>query len=181
MTMAGVDFFRAFLRNWKEVGWPLETSRTATRKICSTIDLRHARRVVEIGAGTGALTRELLKGLSDDGRLVVFEINEALCRHLRRIEDSRLTVYNASGFLVSQMLSEKADVVISAVPIATQSDILIERFYRGVQRVLREGGCCIQLQLSLLSYPKLKKLFRTVDIGFTIMNTAPMFIYRCKT
>jgi len=181
MTTPGVDFFRAFLKNWKEVGWPLETSRIATRKICSTIDLHHARRVVEIGGGTGALTRELLKGLSADGRLVVFEINEELCRHLRTIDDSRLTVYNASGFLVSQLLSEKADVVISAVPIATLSDVLIERFYRGVQRILQEGGCCIQLQLSLLSYSKLKKLFRTVEVAFTVMNTAPMFIYRCKT
>jgi phospholipid N-methyltransferase len=180
MTMAGVDFFRAFLKNWKEVGWPFQTSRIATRKICSTIDFQNARRVVEIGGGTGALTRELLKELSDDGRLIVFETNEDLCRHLRKIEDSRLTIYNASGFLVSQLLNEKADVVISAVPIAALSDLLMERFYRGVQRILREGGCCIQLQLSLLSYPKLKKLFRTVDIGFTMMNTAPMFIYRCK-
>jgi len=67
MTMAGVDFFRAFLKNWKEVGWPFQTSRIATRKICSTIDFQNARRVVEIGGGTGALTRELLKELSDDG------------------------------------------------------------------------------------------------------------------
>jgi len=178
--VAGVDFFRAFLKNWKEVGWPLQTSQTATRKICSTIDFHHARHLVEIGAGAGALTRELLKGLSADGRLIVFEINEGLCRHLRRIEDSRLTVYNASGFHVSEILDEKADVVISGVPIATLSDALLERFYWGVQQVLGDGGCCIQLQLSLLSYPKLKRLFRNVEIAVSVMNTAPLFIYRCK-
>ena len=181
MTTAGIDFFRAFLRNWKEVGWPFQTSHIATKKICSAIDFHHARRLVEIGAGTGSLTRELLKGLPDEGRLIVFEINEALCRHLRMIDDSRLTVYNASGFDMSEILvDEKADVVVSGVPIATLSEALFEQFYRAVQRVLEDGGCCIQLQLSLVSYQKLKRLFGTVDIGVTFLNPVPIFIYRCK-
>jgi phosphatidylethanolamine/phosphatidyl-N-methylethanolamine N-methyltransferase len=178
--MPGVDFFRAFLKNWREVGWPFQTSRIATRKICDAIDFGRARRVVEIGAGTGNVTRELLKCLSADAQLTVFEINHDLCRHLRAIDDPRLTVYNVSGFEIPQLLTEKADYVISEVPIATLSDESLDRFYRGVKAILRDSGYCIQVQLSLMSYQKLKRLFSSVTVAFTLMNSLPMFIYRCR-
>jgi phospholipid N-methyltransferase len=176
----GIDFFRAFLKNWREVGWPFQTSRIATRKICDAIDFGTARRVVEIGAGTGNVTRELLKCLRADAHLTVFEINHDLCRHLRSIEDPRLTVYNASGFEIPGLLTEKADYVISEVPIATLSDEALNQFYRVVKGILRESGYCIQVQLSLLSYQKLKRLFGSVTVAFTLMNSLPLFIYRCR-
>jgi phosphatidylethanolamine/phosphatidyl-N-methylethanolamine N-methyltransferase len=178
--MPGIDFFRAFLKNWREVGWPFQTSRIATRKICDAIDFGKARRVVEIGAGTGNVTRELLKCLHADAQLTVFEINRDLCKHLQTIEDPRLVVYNVSGFEIPEVLTEKADYVISEVPIATLSDEALNLFYSGVKGVLRDSGYCIQVQLSLMSYQKLKRLFSTVTVAFTLMNSLPLFIYRCR-
>src|SRR5262245_19306375 len=102
-TTPGADFFRAFLKNWKEVGWPLQTSRDAAKKICHAINFQQARRVIEIGAGTGNITREVLKRLAPDGELIVFEVNSELCRYIRGIDDRRLVVYNASAFDMSEM------------------------------------------------------------------------------
>src|SRR5262245_9768488 len=132
----GADFFRAFLRNWREVGWPLQTSRNATQKICTRIDFQRVRRIVEIGAGTGNVTKEILKRLATDGELIVFEINSQLCRHLREIGDRRVVVYNASGFDVHGAVTEKADCVISAVPVATLSSASFAHFYEGVKAIL---------------------------------------------
>src|SRR6186713_294754 len=106
--MPNIDFLRAFLTNWKEVGWPLQTSRIAARKVCDAIDFEKAGRVIEIGAGTGNVTRELLKYLRPDAQLVVFEINTDLCRHLWTIDDARLVVYNASGFEIAELVTGKA-------------------------------------------------------------------------
>jgi phosphatidylethanolamine/phosphatidyl-N-methylethanolamine N-methyltransferase len=178
--MQDLAFLRAFLKNWKQVGWPLQTSRSAARKICDAIDFHKARRVIEIGAGTGNVTRELLKCLRADAQLIVFEIDRDLCQHLRAIDDRRLVVYNASGFQAPELLTEKADYVISEVPIAVLSNTSLNRFYDGVKVVLHENGYCIQVQLSLLSYQKLKRVFRTVTVAFTLMNSLPMFIYRCR-
>lgn len=176
----GADFLRAFLKNWKEVGWPLQTSHDASKKICDAIDFRTARRVVEIGAGTGNITKELLKRLAADGELIAFEINRDLCKHLQRIEDPRLVVCNTSGFRLYETVGEKVDYVISALPIATLSTVSFLRFYDGVKAVLNDGGYCIQVQLSLLSYPSLRRLFRTVDIAVCFRNSLPLFIYSCK-
>jgi phospholipid N-methyltransferase len=174
------DFFRAFLKNWKEVGWPFQTSRDATKRICGAINFQQARRVVEIGAGTGNVTREVLKYLAPDGELIVFEVNSKLCRYLREIDDRRLVVYNASAFDMTEMVSEKADYIISALPIAMLSNASFIRFHQGVGAVLKDDGHYIQLQLSLFSYPSLRQLFRTVDVSLCLRNFLPLFIYRCK-
>jgi phospholipid N-methyltransferase len=176
----GLDFFRAFLKNWKDVGWPLETSHGAAKKICDMIDFQRTGRVIEIGAGTGSITKEVLKSLAADGQLIAFEINGDLCRHLRLIDDPRLVVHNSSGFAISRMVTGKADCVISEVPIAMLSDASFASFYQDVKGVLNEGGCCIQLQLSLFSYPRLRRVFGTVDVALSLMNSVPLFIYYCK-
>jgi phosphatidylethanolamine/phosphatidyl-N-methylethanolamine N-methyltransferase len=178
--MQSIDFFRAFLKNWREVGWPLQTSQAVAKKICEAIDFDTAQRIIEVGPGPGNVTTELLKCMRPDAELIVFEINPDLCKHLRTIPDNRLIVYNVSGFEMPKMLSRKADYVVSAIPIATLSSTAFEDFYQAIKDVLREGGSCIQLQLSLWSYLKLKRLFETVTVAFTLLNPPPMFLYLCK-
>jgi phospholipid N-methyltransferase len=178
--MQSIDFFRAFLKNWREVGWPLQTSQAVAKKICDAIDFQNAQRIIEVGAGIGNVTIEILKCLRPDAELIVFEINPDLCRHLRAIPDNRLIVYNVSGFEMPKLLSRKADYVVSAIPIATLSSAAFDDFYRGVKDVLRDGGSCIQLQLSPWSYHKLRRLFGEVTLAFTLLNPPPMFIYLCK-
>jgi len=177
--MDSIIFLRAFLKNWREVGSPFQTSNHAARKVCDFIDFQKAKTIVEIGPGLGNLTRELLKRLAPDSRLILFEINEDLCAHLR-VEDPRVAVFNRSGFDIDSVLDKEADCVISEIPIATMSPSALAGFYSAVKRVLRAGGSCIQLQLSLISHRELKRLFRDVEVFFTFLNVPPIFIYRCS-
>jgi phospholipid N-methyltransferase len=178
--MDSIVFFRAFLKNRKQIGSPFQSSRHAAKKICNAIDFQTAQRIIEIGPGIGNITRELLKRLKPDAQLVVFEINEDLCRHLERIQDRRLVIYNASGFELTDRFKGKADYVISEIPIATLSSAALSRFYRGIKAVLRGTGSCLQLQLSLLSYRKVRSLFKNVRVVFTLFNLPPLFIYCCR-
>jgi phospholipid N-methyltransferase len=178
--MQCLDFMWAFLKNWREVGWPWQTSRSGARKICKAIDFQNAHRIIEIGPGTGVVTREILKSLRRDAELIVFEINRDLCRHLRAIPDHRLVVYNLSGFELPDRLREKADYIISEIPVATLSGDSFDRFYSGIRTLLREQGVCIQLQLSLASFQKLRRAFRSVQVAFTLLNPPPLFIYLCR-
>ena len=176
---AGV-FLSAFLKNWKQVGSPCQTSRRGAKKICDSIDFSTARRIVEVGSGAGSITKEILKSLRPDAQLIVFEINRDLCRCLKRIEDQRLVVYNVSGFDIASVLREKADYVISAIPIATLSNASLSSYFRGIKEVLHEKGACIQVQLSLFSYRRVKRFFKTVRVNFTLLNPPPLFIYSCR-
>jgi len=173
-------FLSAFLKNWKQVGFPVQTSRHGARKICDAIDFSTARRIVEVGSGAGSITKEILKSLRPDAELIVFEINHELCRCLRVIDDRRLTVYNISGFEMATVLEEKADYVISAIPIANLSNASLSGYYQTIKAVLHERGACIQLQLSVLSYRRVKKFFKSVRVAFTLLNPPPLFIYFCR-
>ena|SRR5678815_4678723 len=178
--MHAVTFFRAFLKNWKEVGWPLQTSPQSARKICDAIDFDKARRVVEVGSGAGVVTREILRLLHEEAELIVFEVNPELCKCLEAIDDRRLVVYNASGFQMADFLDGKVDYVVSEIPIATLSKSSLDSYYQSIKAVLRDSGSCIQVQLSPISYPRLKRFFKKVTIAFTLMNPPPMFIYCCR-
>jgi phospholipid N-methyltransferase len=133
-------FLSAFMRNWKQVGCPVQTSRHGARKICDSIDFSRARRIVEVGSGAGSITKELLKCLRPDAELIVFEVNRELCRCLSVIDDRRLIVHNVSGFDMAKVLEEKADYVISAIPIANLSNASLSGYYQGIKAVLHERG-----------------------------------------
>lgn len=180
MSMYARTFFRAFLRNWKEVGWPLQTSRRSARKICDAIDFDKARRIIEVGSGTGNITKEILKFLHPEAELIVFETNEDLCKCLEAIEDRRLIVHNESGFNIAEVVAGKADYVISEIPIATLSRASLTRYCQAIKSVLCDRGSCIQIQLSLLSYPTMKRFFKNVTVAFTLLNPPPLFIYCCR-
>jgi len=173
-------FLSAFLKNWKQVGCPVQTSRRGARKICDAIDFRTARRIVEVGPGAGSVTKEILKCLRPDAELIVFEVNRELCRCLSVIGDRRLIVYNVSGFDMAKVLEEKADYVISEIPIATLSNASLSGYCEAIKAVLHERGACIQLQLSILSYRRMKKFFKTVRVAVTLLNPPPLFIYFCR-
>lgn len=178
--MGDLVFLKGFLKNWREVGSPVPSSRHVAKRICQFIDFDRARTVVEIGAGTGVITHEILNSLQPDGRLIVFEVNEEFCNRLRSIGDSRLTVHNVSAFHMHSVLIEKADYLVSGIPIATLAKTEFSRLCSSINEVLHTNGVFIQLQLSLVSYGKLKQFFREVNIGFTFRNTPPAFLYCCR-
>lgn len=173
-------FLSAFLRNWKQVGCPVQTSRHGAKKICDAIDFSTARRIVEVGSGAGSITKEILKYLRPDAELIVFELNRELCSCLSVIGDNRLVVHNLSGFEMAKVMHEKADYVISAIPIATLSNASLYGYYQGIKDILHERGACIQVQLSIFSYRRLKRIFKTVRVAFTLKNPPPLFIYFCR-
>lgn len=178
--MNDLVFLKGFFKNWREVGSPVPSSRHVAKRICQFIDFERARTIVEIGAGTGVITHEILNSLQPDGQLIVFEVNEEFCQQLRSIGDSRLTVHNISAFEMHRVLIEKADYLVSGIPIATLAKAEFSRLCSAVNQVLQTNGFFIQLQLSLVSYGKLKRSFREVNVGFTLRNTPPAFMYRCR-
>ena len=144
------------------------------------MDFSRARVCVEVGAGTGAITREILNSLQSNARLIVFEVNKDFCDELRSANDPRLTVHNVSAFQMQAVLLEKADYVVSGIPIAMLSKPEFSRLYSQVRGVLHPGGVFIQVQLAPFSYGRLKRCFKDVKVGFTWRNTPPAFMYSCR-
>jgi phospholipid N-methyltransferase len=79
----GWTFFRQWLKNPREVAAISPSSRQLARQMVHQLP-RHVRRVIELGGGTGVLTRAVLDHGVQPSDLLVLELNEELHQHLHR-------------------------------------------------------------------------------------------------
>lgn len=81
--MLGWTFFRQWLKNPLGTAAISPSSRQLARQMMSELP-RSAKRVIELGGGTGVFTRALLDHGIDPADLLVLELNEELHQHLQR-------------------------------------------------------------------------------------------------
>lgn len=68
-------FFIEFLKNRKQIGAILPSSNFLKKKISSKINYKTSNIIVELGAGTGIFTEDIIKNIGSDSLLIVFELN----------------------------------------------------------------------------------------------------------
>src|SRR5262245_26076193 len=79
------EFLREFRRNFHTTGAILPSGRFLARALVSELaQPRRPARILEVGPGTGPVTREITRVLLPDDRLVAVEINPKFVRHLRK-------------------------------------------------------------------------------------------------
>ncbi len=141
--------------------------------------------VIEIGAGSGAVTEKILNRLPKNGRLIALEIQPNLARLLKRkYPDPRLTVIVGDAIPISKHLSEigvqNAEYVISGLPLGNFSRAKRNAFLSEAQKVLTPNGTYVQFQYFLASLWHIKQFFPRIKIDFEPRNLPPAFVITCK-
>lgn len=175
-------FLRSFLTSPRQVGAVLPTSRRAVRDTLSLAPVESAHCVVELGAGTGVYTREILARLGPDARLLAFEIDPALSRTLAaEVVDPRLSVIADSATeLVDHLGGARADVIVSAVPFTSLPRDLGRQILEASRAALAPGGTMLVLQYSPLVETQLRRVFDSVERRLSVLNVPPAFLYACR-
>lgn len=145
----------------------------------------HTARVIELGGGTGALTRALLAHGVPGDALLVLELNEELHEHLhQRFPQVRIVLGDALQLptLATDWLAQgAADAVVSglgllSMPRETQRGIVQAAF-----ACLREGGRFIQFTYgpqAPVADEVVRELGLTVRRGdFVLRNVPPATVY----
>jgi len=178
--MDKILFIREFFKNWREVGSITPSSPFLVNKMLKRVDFENAKIIVELGPGSGCVTKKILKKMRPDAKLYVFETNKDFCFKLKQIKDAKLIVCNESALNLSKRLGDRVvDYIISGIPLATlqsknKNSLLAEGY-----RVLTPRGYYIQFQYSLESYKDLNSVYDKVSLGFTPLNIPPAFVYSC--
>jgi phosphatidylethanolamine/phosphatidyl-N-methylethanolamine N-methyltransferase len=146
-----------------------------------------ARRVIELGGGTGAITRALLAGGILGRELMVLELNEELHAHLRaRFPQVRIVLGDARDLVQlaatdGYLADGPADAIVSglgflSMPRSTQREILEASF-----NCLREGGRFLQFTYgpqSPVAAEVVEELGLEVERGeFVLLNVPPATVY----
>jgi phospholipid N-methyltransferase len=102
----------------------IPSSGTLIRKVASKLDFSKPRVIAEFGPGEGCHTREMLKRMHPDSKLLLFELDPELANHLQKVyrDDHRVFVLNADAATLPQALAERGlqhcDYVISGIPFS---------------------------------------------------------------
>ena len=174
-------FLRSFLAHPRQVGAVLPTSGRAVSDMLDMADLPSARLVVELGAGTGSHTGQVLERLGSDARLVSFEIDPRLAAAVRtRLVDPRLTVLAESAEdLESHLGGQRPDVIVSALPFTSLPHGLGRTILQRAAAALAPSGTMLVLQYSPFIASELHRLFGGVRRRISPLNVPPAFLYAC--
>lgn len=178
------EFRKQFWTEKKVVGAIAPSSRYLKKKMLENIDFSKTKVIIELGPGTGVFTHEIISKMPSDATLLVFEVNEAFYKRLKNnINDQRVHLIHDSAEKIDEYLKkhnlDKADVVVSSLPLAVFTTELRENILHASINALIPSGKYIQFQYSLQARTLLKKVFKNVKISFTAFNFPPAFVYTC--
>lgn len=175
-------FLQQFLRNPRQIGSVIPSSRYLERRVVALADIAHAKTVVELGTGTGGITRAVLATMSADTRLLGIEINPRLHQLLTGFDDPRLIAHFGSAEQLSEILRRHQlpapDAIISGIPFSTMDRELGSRILAAIADTLAPGGRFVAYQVSAqvarLARPVLGIPRRQIELR----NIPPMRVYR---
>jgi len=150
----GALFFRHWLRHPLGIGAILPSSHSVVRAMANDIPFSRPGAVLELGGGTGVVTRGLLEAGCSPERLIVVEREPALAEILRRRYD-KARIVEADACAIGEILAalgvEKLAAVVSSLPIKWFSLESQRAVVQPCVDRLGEDGMFLQLTNALVS------------------------------
>jgi phospholipid N-methyltransferase len=182
--MDGLNFLKESIKTMRTTGAIARSSKFLCREMLKPIAFDKAKVVVELGAGDGVMTYQILDKLRPDARLFCFEINPQFCEILRGIKDERFVLIEDSAEHLVEYLKKygyaEADYIISAIPYVMLPDTLSNKIVKLCHKVLKKNGLYIQFHYSTFIQKMYKRIFGNVKINFVALNMPPAFVMICE-
>lgn len=195
--MSRAIFAMEALSDFRTVASVAPSSRYLVRAMLRPLPLEKARVVVELGCGTGAMTRALLKQLPPDATLLAFEINPRFTRYLKlTVSDPRLVLIDNAAQTVGQELQQRgfqrAEAVLSSLGLAFMPEAERDVFLGDLSSLLTDDGVFTQYhyvhgmqfqngQLRPFDMTRLlQRHFGSVEKTIVWRNLPPAYVFVCR-
>ena len=180
-------FLGKFLRHGTAIASLAPSSPWLSRATVANVDWSTARVLVELGAGTGPITRVLADRAAPDCRVVVLERDPDFARILRERFGGRANLDVVEGdvreldAILGDRGIERADHVISGLPVPSFPKDLQRDLFRMVARVLDPAGTYNQItELPWVYLNFYRHFFDDVRFRFEPRNIPPAGAYYCR-
>lgn len=188
MLKENIVMLKGAISQFKDTGCFWESSQWAAKVL--THPLRQPNRkgmnIIEVGAGTGAVTVSVLENMLPEDRLVICEINPDFMRALKsRLEKSPLYQMNKerisffSGPIQEFQTEEKFDFIICALPFLNFDLPLVKEIFAKFHDLSSETSMMTYFEYlgirpvsKVLSPTQRKKRIREID-GFFAQTYSP--------
>lgn len=179
-----IRFFKTWIDKPKALGAVLPTSNATARRMASVIDLDNTDPVLELGPGTGVITKAILARNVEPEKLYSVEHTEAFLPQLRSQFPDVNIIYGDAFQLdeaLPDMKGEKFDTIISAVPLLNFS---VERrvgFLKSLFERLNPGRPVVQISYGAISpIPLEENTYSVEPLDWMLRNIPParLWIFR---
>lgn len=175
-------FFRRWLRHPLRLGAVIPSSPALTRLVCRQIAIKDDRIIVELGAGTGCLTRMLLEmGIPHD-RLYVLELDPELCEYLKKTMPTVNVIQGNACDLPKLLPPEwvgKVSTVVSGMPMTAMPKEVQRKIIDASFEVMDDNGELFQYTYRPVS-PLAASQFglSKTRVGVAFRNLPPATVWR---
>jgi phosphatidylethanolamine/phosphatidyl-N-methylethanolamine N-methyltransferase len=180
-------FLGKFLRHGTAIASLAPSSPWLSRVTVKHVDWENAKVLVELGAGTGPITKVLAERARPDCKVIVIERDHDFAQILRDRYSKlpNFDVIEGDCRDLATILADRGiaqvDHVISGLPVPSFPKDLQRDLMRVVKQVLAPEGTYHQItELPFLYWPLYRKFFREVRFQFEPRNFPPAGAYFCK-
>jgi len=178
-------FLKRALANPLRVGYVVPSSPFLTRQTAKRIDFSKPRVVVELGPGEGCHTRQIVKRMNADSRLILLELDKEFANHLQKYfaHDPRVTVLHTDALHLPETLEKlghtHCDYIISGLPFLVIDEPVRNAILKNIAQVMREDSRFITYQVSdqLCGH---KHLFELASREYCRLNLPPINVFEFK-
>ncbi|MDX2227686.1 MAG: methyltransferase domain-containing protein [Verrucomicrobiae bacterium] len=153
--------FREFKGNFQNTGSVLPSSRFLARRMLDPFSKRRqAAHILEVGAGTGPITEQIVERLRPRDTLHIVELNAEFIRHLRervnqdpvwRDRKAQIHIFHAD--ILKFEHAHEYDYVVCSLPFYNFPPSLVRGIFAKMRHLLKPGGV-----LSYFEYAAMRSL-----------------------
>jgi phosphatidylethanolamine/phosphatidyl-N-methylethanolamine N-methyltransferase len=180
-------FLGKFVRHGTAIASLAPSSPWLSRATVRNVDWSNAKVVVELGAGTGPITKVLAEQAPAGCTVIVLERDPDFARLLKeRFQHlSHFEIIEGDVRDLARMLDERGirqvDYVISGLPVPSFPKDLQRDLFRVVRQILAPGGTYNQItEMPWVYWRFYRKFFDDVKFAFEPRNFPPAGAYFCR-
>lgn len=178
-------FFKRVLANPLRIGYVVPSSPFLTNMVANRLDFSKPRVIVELGPGEGCHTRKIVKKMTSDSKLVLFELDEELARHLKKYfaNDPRVTVLNTDALHMAEALKDlgydHCDYIVSGIPFLVVEEKARGQILNNIANLMDDETRFITYQVTTQIIDQYN-LFELVDKEYCPLNVPPINVFDFK-
>lgn len=177
--------FKRFLKRPMQVAYIVPSSKALIKRVTAKFDFSQPRIIVEFGPGEGCQTREILKRMHPESRLILFELDPEFTTHLEKQfrNEPRVEILNTDAQLLPKALAERniphCDYVLSGIPLSlleiNKKRDLLASVYESLAPEPHSAFIIYQVTNELRDRGHCDH-FTRVESEYCLQNIPPMFV-----
>lgn len=181
-TNGRLVFFQEFMKHPLQIGSVIPSSRFLEQRIVRSANVATAKVIVELGPGTGGVTRAMLQAMPKDATLLSIEINPTFHSIVDRIDDQRIIAHLGSASELKHILAQYGldapDAIVSGIPFSTMNRSLGSQIVAAVSAALPANGRFVAYQVKRQVATLCEPFMGTGQTTLELLNIPPMRIFQ---